>query len=887
MHRITIVLLLFASLINAQNLSQAHYFLDHSNYKKALFIYEQLSKKGTATNNIALVVRSQNGIADCYLDLGASYKAIAILKHNISLINHQQQKDLFVLAQTHLLLANCYDKLYLIEDYLTECNLFYFYYQKAFPNKEIYKALYYAYLGRYYNMRFLTKKGYYCTNKALSLFNKNKKDSALIDAYLIYNAHSFSCRNHPMKLENKFIYVDSLNYFLNKRYPYDNVKKARVFISIAAINLDEASINLHEFSNLKKGNYNADKAIRYYNRALEIDEKLIGYYNTNSAYANSLKGLMYFYKKEYATALKYYDEAILQFSLPRNINQYNFNNNNPLMISLLEWKAWCLDDMYIKNKETKLLYEMESTLLLMEQVWLRYTNDIIKNKKQYNSNGYISSPYISLVKNYYKLYKVTNKNYYLKQFYKYDEKSKYSTLLESLNKEKKSNVQNLQAIRRKELANESFEDLVLKINAKINLEHSVQKYKKAFNNQYDSYARTNRKETLFDVNETISLTEVQQHLKGNEAILSYNLTGNQNYYYPYLFLITKKQAQIIDLKKEYNIFDEKPKVEYLMELLQKNDINAYKKLAVKYYQNYFKPIEGYLPKTVQQIQIVPSPNFANLPFDILLTNNTKSNDYRKLPYLVSKYQFSYALSASISRVTNKIVSRSNRFSIFSPSFTQELNPLNYASQMSQSIANSYATQLINKTNASKKSFSEHLDQDQIVALLSHGKSSSNEDDSQKGIYLADGFLSLNEVYNLHSSCDFLVLGTCESGVGYKENHEGNIGLARAFTAIGVKSMMLSSWKIDEVSSTQIIASFFDYLSQGLTKSEALQKAKMDFLAKANTKTANPIYWAGLNCIGNNDTIKLHKKNSIYWWNIIFLAPIFAGVLYYRKRKKGN
>jgi len=250
-----------------------------------------------------------------------------------------------------------------------------------------------------------------------------------------------------------------------------------------------------------------------------------------------------------------------------------------------------------------------------------------------------------------------------------------------------------------------------------------------------------------------------------------------------------------------------------------------------------------------------------------------------------RYQFSYLLSASISSYANKIVSNSNRVSVFSPSFNKELSQLNYASKTAQSIANEYDANLINKSNASKKSFSEHLNQDQIVTLLSHGKSSSNEDENQKGIYLSDGFLSLNEVYNLHSSCDFLLLGTCESGVGYKENHEGNISLARAFTAIGVKSMMLSSWKIDEVSSTQIITSFFDYLSQGLTKSEALQKAKIDFIATANPKTANPIYWAGLNCIGNNDSIEIRKSNAVYWWNIVFIFPIIGGFLYYRKGRK--
>ena len=887
MYKIISLLLLYASVLAAQTLPQAQYFLDHSNYKKAIPLFEQLKEKAKATNNISLLVKAQNGIADCYLDLGASYKTMTILKQNITLVNQQKKKDLLALAQTHLLLANCYDKLYLTEDYLTECNRFYSCYQKAFPDKAIFKALYYAYLGRYYNLRFLTDKGFYCTDKAISIYNKNKKDSGLIDIYLLYNAHSFSSRNHRTKLGDKFVYTDSLNYFINKRYPYDNVKKARVITAIAAINLDEASLNLYETSNPSKGNYNANKAIAYYNHVLTLNEKFIGFYNPNSAYVNSLKGLMYFYKKDYTSALHYYDEGIRQLVLPNNLKQVNFNDNNPTMIDLLNWKAWCLDDSYNQNKDPKLLYEIESTLLLMEEVWLRYANDIIKNKNQYNTNGYISSPYVNLVKNYYKLYKLTGKKYYLAQFYKYDEKSKYSTLLESLYKEKKSNAQNNQAIKEKQLTNESFEDLVLKINAKITLKQSKDWYEKTFNKRFEKYTVANQKEAFFDTKGVISLKEVQQNLKEKEAILSYNFSGTQKKYDPYLFLISKHKVQIIDLKKEYDISDQKTKVENLIALLEKNDISSYKKLALEYYQNYFEPIEYYLPKTVTHIQIVPSPNFDNLPFDILLTQDTKSNDYRKLSYLGRKYQFSYALSASISRVINTIVSRSNRFSIFSPSFNQELNPLNYASQTSQSIANNYDAQLINKTNASKKSFSEHLDQDQIVALLSHGKSSSNEDESQKGIYLADGFLSLNEVYNLHSSCDFLLLGTCESGVGYKENHEGNISLARAFTAIGVKSLMLSSWKIDEVSSTQIITSFFDYLSQGLTKSDALQKAKMDFLASANPKTANPMYWAGLNCIGNNDTIKLRKNKSKYWWSILFLVPITASFLYYQKRRKRN
>ena len=54
-------------------------------------------------------------------------------------------------------------------------------------------------------------------------------------------------------------------------------------------------------------------------------------------------------------------------------------------------------------------------------------------------------------------------------------------------------------------------------------------------------------------------------------------------------------------------------------------------------------------------------------------------------------------------------------------------------------------------------------------------------------------------------------------------------------------MMLASWKIEKKSSAQIISSFLKYFEQGYTKSEALQKAKLDYLAIASPRMANPLY----------------------------------------------
>ena len=82
---------------------------------------------------------------------------------------------------------------------------------------------------------------------------------------------------------------------------------------------------------------------------------------------------------------------------------------------------------------------------------------------------------------------------------------------------------------------------------------------------------------------------------------------------------------------------------------------------------------------------------------------------------------------------------------------------------------------------------------------------------------------------------------------------------------------------------KIIELFLKYLNQGNTKSEALQKAKLEFLATASPRMANPIYWAGLNIVGNNDTVLL-EENNYYWWSFVLVFPVVGGFLYWRRRK---
>ena len=287
------LILLGTITVKGQSLKVAQDYLDRSNYRQAIPLFEKLKKEAIQKKEVSLQVTAQNGLADCFLDLGANYKAMAVLKQNIVLLNKEKIKNYLLLAKTHQLLANCYDKLFLLEDYLIECKLFHNYYKKAAPKKVIYKALYYSYIGRYYNMRGIAEKAFIFTNSALKIYYSHK-DEKEVDPYIFYNAHLFTIRLKAISYNNTIQFRDSVNSFLNKRYPYDNLKKSRLLISMAAPNLDRVERMKDEPS--KEFMKNTDIAINYYATSISINEKYSGYYDSNTANAFSLIDFQHFLK---------------------------------------------------------------------------------------------------------------------------------------------------------------------------------------------------------------------------------------------------------------------------------------------------------------------------------------------------------------------------------------------------------------------------------------------------------------------------------------------------------------------------------------------------------------------------------------------------------------
>jgi CHAT domain-containing protein len=107
----------------------------------------------------------------------------------------------------------------------------------------------------------------------------------------------------------------------------------------------------------------------------------------------------------------------------------------------------------------------------------------------------------------------------------------------------------------------------------------------------------------------------------------------------------------------------------------------------------------------------------------------------------------------------------------------------------------------------------------------------------------DGFLRVNDIYNLHMPADLVVLSVCESAVGTSVGAEGAANLARAFFYAGTPRVVASLWPVDDRASVAFMRAFYaSLLTRGQKPQEALIEAQREM--RANPRWQAPYYWSG-------------------------------------------
>ncbi|MGL5065867.1 MAG: tetratricopeptide repeat protein [Microcoleus sp.] len=145
---------------------------------------------------------------------------------------------------------------------------------------------------------------------------------------------------------------------------------------------------------------------------------------------------------------------------------------------------------------------------------------------------------------------------------------------------------------------------------------------------------------------------------------------------------------------------------------------------------------------------------------------------------------------------------------------------------------------------------------QIVHFATHGIANSNNPElsgilmsmvDDKG-NLVNGFLRLNDIFNLKLAANLVVLSACQTGLGQNIQGEGMVGLTRGFMYAGAQRVAVSLWNVDDEGTSVLMQKFYQkMLEEKLAPAAALRAAQLELMSQE--KWISPYYWAAFTLQG--------------------------------------
>lgn len=107
----------------------------------------------------------------------------------------------------------------------------------------------------------------------------------------------------------------------------------------------------------------------------------------------------------------------------------------------------------------------------------------------------------------------------------------------------------------------------------------------------------------------------------------------------------------------------------------------------------------------------------------------------------------------------------------------------------------------------------------------------------------DGFLRLNEIYNLKLKADLVVLSACQTALGKYVKGEGIVGLTRGFMYSGAARVSATLWKVDDNATSLLMRRFYNEMLKGkrLKPPAALRAAQIHMMKQP--QWSSPYFWA--------------------------------------------
>jgi CHAT domain-containing protein len=653
-----------------------------------------------------------------------------------------------------------------------------------------------------------------------------------------------------------------------------------------------------------------DSALAYSYRALRIRK---GHYGSKDA---NIFGAYYAIAKVYLSNNQY-DSALVNLqrsmcSLVKDFDALDWKKNpHPapeeadadLVLALVN-KGTVLSNYFIQDSSNiELLKTALSTYLLADSVNSVFRRYALFDDAKLNQMQSAPIDYGKITALSFQLHDLTNEEKYLKSALFAMERSRAAIVQDAL--QRKSFFQNEDSIQTLLLRHSKL----LKTRAELLLELSGSKTQNGINSLNHQLLSLNDAETLLQ-NQialaapgyynlqfgtmNVSLDELKKKSNDENLTIVEFQSGKESIYSLVISptAVSHSTIPVTQTLKDDISFFSKAVTTVNGEILSKEHYRRFVKSSHSLYKTLLKNSIGQPAKLV----ICPDGLLLGLPFEAMLVEETTRDriDYQ-LPYLVREFPVTYTQSLNLLTVNNRSEREGSSMLAFGYGKENSAESLKGSEKEIEAIkkeTGDVGSYFFEGENASEEVFKRLAVNADIIHMALHGTADTANALQSKIIFPTksnskdDGVLFAHELYDLNlQDVDLAVLTSCESGVGKFQTGEGAMSIARGFAYAGCPSIVMSLWKVDDLTTAQVMKSYYCQVFNGTNLGSVLRESKLEYLKSSDELSSHPFYWAALIHIG--DTRGIAKTNYMLIGSFVGVISFIILIIYFVRKKRGN
>ncbi|MBI4854686.1 MAG: CHAT domain-containing protein [Acidobacteria bacterium] len=273
------------------------------------------------------------------------------------------------------------------------------------------------------------------------------------------------------------------------------------------------------------------------------------------------------------------------------------------------------------------------------------------------------------------------------------------------------------------------------------------------------------------------------------------------------------------------------------------------KLSQELYELLILPFENEILKA-KHLTIVVNDKLQYLPFQVLRSKDKYLIESMSISYLASASSLIYYTESMSKKGSGQVLGYGNPF-------PQDIElKLPEAETETKALSKIFGDRALIRTGqeATKSLLLKEIRYASYIHLATHAHLEPR-DPKRSFIMLAgnseqDKKLYYNELSALElelGGVELITLSACETALG-RDGIE-LFGISEQFRRAGVKAVVASLWKVNDKSTKELVIKFYQCLSEGENKNQALRHAQLHLINSQQSIYSDPFYWAPFILIG--------------------------------------